>query len=64
MGPMLYFSFMTLTTTGYGDLLPGAPLSRALANVEAFVGVFYTSIVIAKLVSLYGSQISVERPAN
>jgi len=56
LGAMLYFSFMTLTTTGYGDIAPAIPLSRSLASVEAFVGVFYPAIVISKLVSLYGRR--------
>ncbi len=56
LGPMLYFSFMTLTTTGYGDFAPVVPLARSLASLEAFVGVFYPAIVISKLVSLYGSR--------
>jgi hypothetical protein len=51
--PMLYFSFMTLTTTGYGDFAPVIALSRSLASLEAFIGVFYPAIVISKLVSLY-----------
>ncbi len=54
LGKMLYFSFMTLTTTGYGDFTPAIGLTRTLASLEAFVGIFYPSIVIAKLVSLYG----------
>lgn len=56
VGGMLYFSFMTLTTTGYGDFVPVHHVTRALASLEAFVGVFYPAIVIARLVSLYGSQ--------
>jgi hypothetical protein len=56
LGTMLYFSFMTLTTTGYGDLTPAVALTRMLASVEAFVGIFYPAIVIAKLVSLYDSD--------
>ena len=53
---MLYFSFMSLTTTGYGDFTPAIPLTRTLASIEAFIGIFYPAIVIAKLVSLYGSS--------
>ena len=47
---MLYFSFMTLTTTGYGDFVPVDHVTRALASLEAFVGVFYPAIVIARMV--------------
>ena len=56
VGGMLYFSFMTLTTTGYGDFVPVHDVTRAVASLEAFVGVFYPAIVIARLVSLYGTQ--------
>ena len=52
----LYFSFMTLTTTGYGDFTPMIPIARSLAALESFVGIFFPAIVIAKLVSLYGER--------
>jgi Ion channel len=38
---MLYFSFATLTTTGYGDIVPVDPFARSLANLEAVLGQFY-----------------------
>ncbi len=46
----IYFSFVTLTTLGYGDLLPVSPLSRFLVYMEAVVGVFYMAIVVSSLV--------------
>ena len=49
---MLYFSFTTLTTTGYGDIVPIQPLARSLANLEAVVGQFYLAITVASLVTL------------
>ena len=52
----LYYSFITITTLGYGDLLPATNHAKSLAVVEAIVGVFYTALVIARLVSLYGAQ--------
>ena len=52
----LYYSFVTITTLGYGDLLPATNHAKSLAVVEAIVGVFYTALVIARLVSLYGAQ--------
>jgi len=58
LSPMIYFSFMTLTTTGYGDFAPVTPLSRSMASLEAFVGVFYPAIVISKLVSLQGTRMT------
>jgi hypothetical protein len=48
----LYFSFVTLTTTGYGDVLPVHPAARSLANLEAVTGTLYLAILLARLVSL------------
>jgi hypothetical protein len=48
----LYFSFVTLTTVGYGDVLPVHPTARSLAMLEAVVGPLYLAILIARLVSL------------
>lgn len=47
----LYYSFITITTTGYGDILPVLPQARALAQLEALVGVLYPTILISRLVS-------------
>lgn len=52
----LYFSFVTLTTLGFGDLLPVSPLARFLVYIEAIVGVFYMAIVVSSLVSAKGSS--------
>jgi len=49
----LYFSFVTLTTMGYGDISPAAPVTRMLAVLEAVTGVLYLSVLIARLVTLY-----------
>ncbi len=51
----LYFSFVTLTTLGYGDITPIARSARALAMLEALVGQLYPAIIIARFVSLQGS---------
>ena len=48
----LYFSFVTLTTVGYGDITPQAPLARSLAMLEALIGQMFPSILLARLVSL------------
>jgi hypothetical protein len=53
----LYFSYTTLTTTGYGDILPRGGEVRMLAVVEAMVGLFYNTIVIARFVGLYGVKL-------
>jgi hypothetical protein len=49
---MLYFSITTLTTTGYGDIVPVDPFARSLANLEAVMGQFYLAITVARLVTL------------
>jgi hypothetical protein len=49
----LYFSFVTLTTIGYGDIAPVAPFARMLAIAEATVGTLYLAVLIARLVTLY-----------
>ncbi len=49
---LVYFSFTTLTTLGYGDMAPTTPLTRALATLEALTGQFYVGIIVARLVSL------------
>ena len=51
---LYYFSFTTLTTTGYGDITGVDPLVRMWAIFEAIIGSMYNAIVIARLVSLYG----------
>jgi uncharacterized membrane protein YkvI len=47
----LYFSYVTLTTTGFGEIAPLHPLARSLVQVEAMIGVLYPVILIGKLVS-------------
>ena len=49
----LYFSFVTLTTLGYGDIVPATPLARILAVLEAATGVLYIAITVARLVAAY-----------
>lgn len=53
---LYYFSFTTLTTTGYGDITAVDPLVRMWAIFEAIIGSMYNAIVIARLVSLYGRR--------
>jgi hypothetical protein len=50
---LLYFSLVTLTTLGYGDILPGSGEVRVLAALEAGAGVLYVAITVALLVSGY-----------
>jgi Ion channel len=48
----LYFSLCTLTTDGYGDIIPITPLARSLSNLEALAGQLYPAVLIARLVSM------------
>jgi len=50
---MFYFSLATLTTTGYGDIVPLNPFARSLAGLESVVGPFYLAITVARLVTLW-----------
>ena len=49
----IYYSFVTLTTLGYGDIVPRSEVGRGLAMLEAVVGQLYLAVMIARLVSLY-----------
>jgi len=51
----LYFSFVTMTTLGYGDILPVSATARGLAYMQAIVGQFYIAVLVAGLVGAYVS---------
>jgi hypothetical protein len=53
---LMYFSFTTLTTLGYGDISPMTPIARSLTNLEAIFGQLYPAIFLARLVSLHSAQ--------
>jgi hypothetical protein len=50
-----YFSFITLSTVGYGDITPVSRIARWLAAMEAMTGLLYVAVLIARLVSLYST---------
>ena len=52
---LLYFSLITLTTVGYGDVLPATPTARGFAALEGVSGVLYLAITVARLVAAYQS---------
>jgi hypothetical protein len=54
----IYFSFVTLSTLGYGDIVPIAAAARMLAAVEAVVGQLYLAVLVARLVGLHISHSS------
>jgi hypothetical protein len=53
---LIYFSFVTIATLGYGDITPRLPFAQMLAVLEAVVGQFYVAVIIAWLVSAHVSH--------
>ncbi len=49
----LYFSFVTMSTLGYGDILPASSSARMFATVEAIMGQIYLTVLVARLVGLH-----------
>jgi voltage-gated potassium channel len=56
-----YFSFATLTTLGYGDILPRSPTARTMALLEAIMGQIYLAVLVARLVGLHIVHANSER---
>ncbi|MDX1414292.1 MAG: potassium channel family protein [Candidatus Promineifilaceae bacterium] len=52
----VYYSYATLTTLGYGDILPSTFWARSIATFEAVVGVLYTAVIVARLIGLYAAR--------
>ena len=53
---MIYFSFTTLTTLGYGDITPLSYTAKMWSITEAMMGVMFLAIMISRVVSLFGSK--------
>jgi voltage-gated potassium channel len=53
---MVYFSLVTISTLGYGDIVPQSAIARMVAVVEAVVGQFYVALLVAWLVGMFISQ--------
>ena len=49
---LFYFNFVTLTSVGYGDIVPVHPIARSLSNLETILGQFYPATLLARLVTL------------
>lgn len=49
---LMYYSFTTLTSVGYGDLLPVHPLARSLSNLESVIGQVFPAVFVARIVAL------------
>lgn len=56
-----YYSFVTLTTLGYGDILPTNHVAEFFVYLEAIIGVFYMAIIVSSLISLRLSALEKER---
>lgn len=53
----LYFSYVTLTTLGYGDMVPVGSVAQALTVSEAIIGGLYIAVLMARLVGLYAAEV-------
>jgi len=56
LSEFIYYSFITLTTLGYGDIVPISPFARAVSIIEALTGVFFIALVFSRAISLYVLQ--------
>jgi voltage-gated potassium channel len=61
---LIYYSFVTLTTVGYGDITPVFPPARTLSWLEAMMGQFYIAVLVAALVGIRVSQGPVKRSSG
>lgn len=53
---LLYFSFVSITTMGYGDIVPVSALARSSASLEGVFGTLYLAVMIARLVGLQSAN--------
>jgi hypothetical protein len=53
---LIYFSYTTLTSSGYGDILPVSWWARSLANLEMITGMLFIAIIMSRLVALYSEN--------
>jgi hypothetical protein len=53
LSQLFYFSYVTLATLGYGDIVPVSGPAKGMAILEAVIGQMYLVVVVARLVSLY-----------
>jgi hypothetical protein len=61
---LIYYSFITLTTVGYGDITPASSGARSLAWMEAITGQFYLAVIVAALVTLITAKHGQSRDRN
>jgi hypothetical protein len=58
---LMYFSFVTLTTLGYGDIVPHSAHAQSLATIEAIIGQLYIAMLVARLIAAFSMRQIVER---
>ena len=52
---MIYFSYSTLTTLGYGDITPVSPWAQSISSLEAILGLLYIAVILGRMASRYGT---------
>jgi hypothetical protein len=63
-GTLLYFSMVTLTSVGYGGIVPVNPYVRMVAAFESMSGIFFVAVVVARLVSSYSPKQPMPEPSS
>ena len=63
-GELLYFSMVTISTVGYGDVLAVSPTARMLAVIEAVIGQFFVAVLVGMFVGMYATQLFASRGAS
>jgi voltage-gated potassium channel len=63
IGTAIYFSFVTLATLGYGDIVPRSEVARGVAIVEAVAGQLYLAVMVARLISIFARPVARDREA-
>ena len=63
-GELLYFSMVTISTVGYGDVLAVSPTARMLAVIEAVIGQFFVAVLVGMFVGMYATQLFDARPRS
>jgi len=53
---LIYFSFMTLTTVGYGDITPDTHVAQSLTILESSTGVLFVAVLVARIIGIYGRR--------
>ncbi len=59
---MIYYSLVTLTTLGYGDITPTQPIARFMAYMESVTGIFYTTVLVASLIGIRLAGVDTAKP--